>query len=234
MLRFSIRGPEGPSILAILTNLAIALRQPVVSPEGRTVAFTARTSGEPVLYVRRLDSFDLSDVPGGGLAFFSPDGASLGFFRDAEIWSLELADPVPARVGSLPEGAWDIVSAVWHPDGRVLATGARGLWTLPRDGGEPTLLVAADSTGRERFGEIGVLPDGRIHEPVGRAITLTDRADGRVGRSIPRVEGKWRAPARTRVGGVGREREPCARARHLPVAARFSRWRPGRDRRRQG
>jgi Tol biopolymer transport system component len=162
-LRFSIRGPEDPSILAIRTDPTMAVWGPVVSPDGRTVAFTARTSRGPVLYVRRLDAFDLFAVPdGGGNAFFSPDGESIGFFRDAEVWTLELADPVPTRVGSLPEVPWDVASAAWHPDGRILVAGARGLWTLLRDGGEPTLLIAADLTERERFGEISVLPDGRI------------------------------------------------------------------------
>jgi len=162
-LRFSIEGPADPSILAIQTSSGRTMWVPVVSADGRTVAFSARTAGGPVLYVRSLDSFDLFEVPSGGEGpFFSPDGSSLGFLRDAEVWTLELADPVPTRMGSLPEVSWDIISVAWHPDGRILVTGARGLWTLPRGGGEPTLLIAVDATNREQFGEIGVFPDGRI------------------------------------------------------------------------
>jgi serine/threonine-protein kinase len=162
-LRFSIEGPADSSILGIQTSVDFALAAPVVSDDGRTVAFGARTAGGPVLYVRRLDSFDLFEVPDGGESpFFSPDGASLGFIRGNEIWTLELADPVPTIAGSLPEVNWDIWDTAWHPDGRILVTAARGLWTIPAGGGEPGLLIAADSTGLERFREISVLPDGDI------------------------------------------------------------------------
>jgi len=163
VLRFTIRTPADSTILAIENSLATPFRAPVVSPDGRTVAFEARTSAGPVIYLRRLDTFDLFKVPGEGRwPVFSPDNASLAYFRGVEAWTLDLAQPVPTRVGALPEAPWDIYTAAWHPDGRILVAAARGLWAFPRGGGDPVLLVAADSAARETIDDVSVLPDGRI------------------------------------------------------------------------
>jgi hypothetical protein len=75
---------------------------------------------------------------------------------------MEIAERTPTRAGALPERPWDLTSATWHPDGRLLVNGARGLWALPARGGEASLLVATDSAGRERFIEVGLFADGRI------------------------------------------------------------------------
>jgi hypothetical protein len=141
----------------------IPLASPVVSSDGRYVAFGVHRSSGAGLYLRALASFELTEIPGGGtLPFFSPDGTSVAFFRDTELWTMSLAERVPTRVGHLAELGWDITSAAWDPGGRFLVNGARGLWSLPTRGGEPKLLVATDSAARERFVEVGVFPDGRI------------------------------------------------------------------------
>ena len=126
---------------------------PVVSPDDRYVAFTVSTTSGVAIYLRPLDSFELisvtQDQRGGG-AFFSPDGTRLGYLQHTEVWTYDIADRTRSKLGSIPEVDWDISSAAWHQDGRVLVTGARGLWAIPVSGGDPTLLLASDTASRER------------------------------------------------------------------------------------
>ncbi len=144
-------------------STSLELYKPIVSADDRLLAFEAHTATGNAIYVRRLDSFELFKVPGEGRSvFFSPDNTSLGLFRGSEVWTVDLAERVPIRLGELPEASWDIWYAVWHPDGRILVTGARGLWALQAGRSEPALLAATDSAGQERFEYVGVLPDGRI------------------------------------------------------------------------
>jgi serine/threonine-protein kinase len=153
-LRFTIDGPDDPSILR-LNNTA-------VSPDAQTISFSALTSRGPVLYIRRLDSFELFEVENACCAFFSTDSESMAFLRTTEVWTLDLDERVPTRVGSLPENSWDLSGLRWHPDGRILVTAARGLWTLRMGEVEPSLFVPVDSLEIERFGGVTVFPDGRI------------------------------------------------------------------------
>jgi eukaryotic-like serine/threonine-protein kinase len=188
-LRFSIQGPADPSILAI----GVA---PVISSDGRLIAFGVHTSAGDVIYLRPLDSFEAVAIPGEGRRpFFSPDNTAVAFFRGAEVWTADVVERVATRVGALPEIVWDITSAVWHPDGRILVAGARGLWALPATGGEPALLVATDSSGRERFDDVNLLRDGRIllnvstgPEPRTEVLTVDGRTRVRIAPGFERVQ----------------------------------------------
>ncbi len=106
--------------------------------------------------LRDLGSFALREVAPGEAdqAFFSSDDASLGFFKETELWRLDLAESEPVRVGAIPEIQWDISSAAWHTDGRMLITRARGLWSIPASGGAPQLILAGDAAAREYFNSV--------------------------------------------------------------------------------
>ncbi|HUF70524.1 MAG TPA: protein kinase [Longimicrobiales bacterium] len=193
-LRFSIQGPADSSILAI--GAPGFWNVPVISSDGRLIAFGAHTSAGHVIYLRALDSFEAVAIPGEGRGpFFSPNNAAVAFFRGAEVWTADVAERVATRVGALSEIVWDITSAVWHPDGRILVAGARGLWALPATGGEATLLVATDSTGRERFDDVNVVRDGRIllnvdagPEPRTEVVTADGRTRVRIATGLEQVQ----------------------------------------------
>src|SRR4029453_7212116 len=55
---------------------------PIVSPDGRRLAFTARSEGRRQLWVRHLDGSvtPLPDTEGAAFAFWSPDGRTIAFF----------------------------------------------------------------------------------------------------------------------------------------------------------
>jgi serine/threonine-protein kinase len=158
----SITGPRDSSLVSMSTgDNRNAFPEPAVAPDGRHVAFGVLELGGRALYLRALDSPELTKVPGSS-PFFSPDGATLGFMRESEVWAMSLDETSPTRVGSIPELHWDLFSAAWHQDGRVLVCGIRGLWSIPIRGGDATLLLPADSLTGEHFSEVGVLADGRI------------------------------------------------------------------------
>jgi serine/threonine-protein kinase len=134
-----------------------------VSPDGRVVAVSAGPQNERLL-VQRLDEFEPTDVRGGGaLPFFSPDGLWLGVLRGSEVWRIRLSGDEQVRVGVLGEGYWDVGGIVWHPNGTIYTTGARGLWALPAEGGDARLVIATDSSpGTRLYGPFTILPDGRL------------------------------------------------------------------------
>jgi serine/threonine-protein kinase len=58
-----------------------------LSPDGRTIVYTAAREPEPPrLWIRDLDRFEATPVPGtdgARLASFSPDGRWIAFFADS-------------------------------------------------------------------------------------------------------------------------------------------------------
>jgi tRNA A-37 threonylcarbamoyl transferase component Bud32 len=161
-LRFTILGPLDSTFVSIHpSDWYRPLHSPTVAPDGRHVAISVMKSAGPTLYLRDLGSFDVAEIE-GERGFFSPDGQDLGFFRVSDLWKISVEEGIPSHVASIPESHWDIYAAAWHPDGRILVAASRGLWALPDRGGDPALLLAADASADERFGDVGLLPDGRI------------------------------------------------------------------------
>ncbi len=161
-VRLSVVGPKDTSFVAMTGTSGFVA--PVVSADGKYLLFSSTTSKGTNLTLRALDRPEFRTVVDSGAdgGFFSPDGSKIGFFMGSELWSTPVADLKPSRVSRLPEARVDISSAGWHPDGRILLAGSRGLWEVPAAGGAPRLLVANDSGRQSRVGSVQVLRDGRL------------------------------------------------------------------------
>jgi serine/threonine-protein kinase len=64
-----------------------------MSPDGQLVVFSVRDDDETALWLRSLTLGDIGQLPGteGGISpFWSPDGASIGFFADRKLKRLDL------------------------------------------------------------------------------------------------------------------------------------------------
>ena len=177
----------GPPVLAI-------------SRDGRTLAFVARgESGPARLYLRRLDSAEVREVPDSESAegpFFSPDGRFVAFAvgvsmaggQRAELRKHSLETRLTQVVCPLP----DYFGGAWRQDDTILFVGTvpGGLWTVDARGGKPRLLV-------ERFRQAGhegiktvlwpeLLPDERTvllddwDAPGGQRIIAVELATGEV------------------------------------------------------
>jgi eukaryotic-like serine/threonine-protein kinase len=86
---------------------------PLISPDGRIVAFVAMdASGKSLLYVRPLDSsvaHSMDGSDGAVLPFWSPDSRSLGFFAGGKLKRVEVSGGQPTTLAPAPNprgGAW--------------------------------------------------------------------------------------------------------------------------------
>ena len=91
---------------------------PIVSPDGRRIAFTAVSGGSsPRLFVRSLDSLDATAIAGTEGAkqpFWSPDGTSLGFFARGKLMKVAVAGGVPVVMCDAPDGEGRHVESFGH------------------------------------------------------------------------------------------------------------------------
>jgi eukaryotic-like serine/threonine-protein kinase len=93
---------------------------PVLSPDGSSLAFAATDpSGKSMLWVRPMDSLEARMLPGTDGAmfpFWSPDGASLGFFADNKLKTIDLNSSTAQILADAPFGR----GGAWNSDGVIL------------------------------------------------------------------------------------------------------------------
>lgn len=136
---------------------------PALSPDGRTIAFTApNATGQQVTWVRPLDLPTARALPGteGSYsgAFWSPDSRSLGFFARGTLQRIEIAGGAPQVLATAtnPHGG------TWGNDGTVLfAPDATTIQRMSAAGGAATPVTRLDAQHREMaLGYPSFLPDG--------------------------------------------------------------------------
>jgi Tol biopolymer transport system component len=137
---------------------------PIVSPDGRRIAFTAVSAGTtPRLFVRSLDSRDavaIDGTDGAKQPFWSPDGSSLGFFALRKLMRVAVAGGVPVVICDAPDGR----GGTWSPSGTIVFGPNlifEGLAKVSADGGpvEPATLVDFDRGENSHRWPV-FLPDG--------------------------------------------------------------------------
>jgi serine/threonine protein kinase/Tol biopolymer transport system component len=149
--RFSITTPEiAPGGIAI-------------SPDGRYIAMSARTSPTVFnIYLRSMDAVSLTLLPGtegGGGMFWSPDSQHLGFVADNKLKRIDINGGPPQTICTL--GTSGFTGAAWNSNGVVVfGTFPGPLKRVSSLGGEPVDLTDL------RDGEVAhafpvFLPDGR-------------------------------------------------------------------------
>jgi len=118
-----------------------------ISHDGRIVAVTAGRGEQSRLYLRRMDSLEMEEVPdteGALNPFFSPDGAYVGFFAGGELRKLSLSsggrDITVVCEASTPR------AATWDDSGWIYFTyGESRLARARQEGGEPEDLAEVGS-----------------------------------------------------------------------------------------
>ncbi len=127
-----------------------------LSPDGTRLVFAGNPDGKNKLYLRPLDQFEATAIPGteeGSQPFFSPDGGSIGFFAGGKLKKVSLAGGSPVTLADAPNptgGSWGADDTIiFGPDLRGLmktsAAGAPPLRVTERQGaaglhGAPLLL----------------------------------------------------------------------------------------------
>ena len=156
--RLQIDPPEGSRFAFGAGVGGIAL-----SPDGRTAAFVASSSGKSGLWVRPLDGAAarlIAGTEGAACPFWSPNSKSVAFFAGGKLLRVDLA-------GGAPLAICDVAVArggAWSSDGRILyAVLAGGLFQVPASGGTPAPLTTLDASRGESFHLWPqVLPGGRF------------------------------------------------------------------------
>jgi serine/threonine-protein kinase len=136
-----------------------------LSPDGRTLAFTATIleEGEDYIFLRRLHEEDVWPLAGtekGSHPFFSPDGKYIGFFADGELRKIPVEGGSVVTLAETPNSR----GGVWLPDNTILYSPeySAGLWSVPASGGRSEVLVDIDvEKGERTFRFPDFHPNGR-------------------------------------------------------------------------
>ena len=131
-----------------------------VSPDGSRIVYVGTDSSRTAwLYSRMLDREDPVQIAGTRGAynpFFSPDGSSLGFTQDGRLRKLGLGG---GAVVTICEGCTS--SSSWVRGDTIYFANTVGLQRVAAAGGQPELVLAADTAKLESFRWADALPDGR-------------------------------------------------------------------------
>jgi eukaryotic-like serine/threonine-protein kinase len=136
---------------------------PVLSPDGRTLAFTGLDqSGTPALWVRSLDSASahpLAGTEGADDPFWSADSRALGFFAGGKLKTVGLSASHPLVVADGPADA----GGSWNREGTILFVPdyIKGVFKVAAKGGNPVLVAAMDASKYTFYQYPRFLPDGK-------------------------------------------------------------------------
>ncbi|MGH9862509.1 MAG: protein kinase domain-containing protein [Candidatus Acidiferrales bacterium] len=150
------------TVLAPPTRLAVPITPPdalfpgdqgllAISPDGRRLVYVASRQSTAQLYLRSLDQFQATPMPGTEGAttpFFSPDGEWVGFFAGGKLKKVSIRGGAPT---TLCDGAANR-GATWSPDDMIYFTPSpvAGLYRVPAAGGTPQGVTKPDSSKGER------------------------------------------------------------------------------------
>jgi eukaryotic-like serine/threonine-protein kinase len=138
--------------------------RPILSPDGRMIAFGASDSaGRGMLWIRSLNSLDVRPLPGtenAGDSFWSPDSRFLAFVDGDKLKKVALSGGPPETLCEV-SGSWR--GGAWSRDGIVIfGSAGHGLMQVSDSGGAASPLTVLDQSRHERFHALpSFLPDGR-------------------------------------------------------------------------
>jgi dipeptidyl aminopeptidase/acylaminoacyl peptidase len=154
--RFDVIVPEHIT----LTNID----EPIISPDGRRVAFTGLSKGRRQLWVRTLDAptpIPLPGTDGAMLPFWSPDSRSLAFFADRKLKRIEAEGTSAITLCNAPSPLGLRSRGVWGSGGVILFTNGP-VYRVADTGGESEPVTRLDDSRHEvRHFVYGFLSDGR-------------------------------------------------------------------------
>jgi serine/threonine protein kinase/Tol biopolymer transport system component len=168
-----------------------------ISPDGTKLAFTATgADGRTLVYVRSLDALEakpLAGTDGADAPFFSPDGASLGFFARKKLKRIAIAGGPPRELADVTDhrgGSWGASGVIVY-----VAEGGGPVLKIPAEGGTPVAVTKLDAARQEtshRWPQF--LADGtrvlfmsRKPKPPARLVIEAATLDG--GTRVPLTEG---------------------------------------------
>jgi len=137
---------------------------PVISPDGRRVAYAAGQS----LWVRELDSLTPRELVKGNSPqhfFWSPDSNYLAYLASQKLWKVPEIGGQPSVVASATFGLGAYTpGGLWTEDGRIIfapSAAGTGLLVVSAEGGEFTNLIDRDEKTESDFHKPSSLPQNK-------------------------------------------------------------------------
>ncbi len=161
------RAPEPPPVVRFPLISPPGVQNPsppVMSPDGRHIAFAADGDGKRLIWVRSLDSLEarpLTGTDGVLRPFWSPDSRFLAFMAGGKLKKVDIAGGPPQTICDAQYGA----DGSWSQEGVILFDGrsADPLWRVPAAGGvrQPFVFEDGKPEGTPGTGWPEFLPDGK-------------------------------------------------------------------------
>jgi eukaryotic-like serine/threonine-protein kinase len=118
-----------------------------LSPDGRRLAFVARTDKTQRLWVRPLDApsaRSLDGTDGAMLPFWSADSRLVGFFADGKLKKIDPAGGPAITINDAPFVPGPPTGATWNGKGTIVfSVIGKGLFQVPANGGTPSPVTDA-------------------------------------------------------------------------------------------
>jgi Tol biopolymer transport system component len=146
-----------------LPDEATEIRFPVISSDGRQVAFVAEVGGSAAIWVRPFDSLRarlLGGTQGAEFPFWSSDSEFLAFFADGKLKKIALAGGAPQILCDALRGR----GGSWNQDDVIIFTPDHGspLHRVSANGGTSVPLTTLATSPPEQSHRLPhFLPDGR-------------------------------------------------------------------------
>src|SRR2546425_8792399 len=171
--------PEPPARPVARFTLALPLSAPLaeagptvaLSPDGSRIVYVSSAATGNQLFSRKLDQLDPEPLAGTQNArtpFFSPDGRWVAYFSSGKLYKLSLGGGQASTVANVSGLGF---GATWGSTDTIVFRSDGGLMAVPAAGGEPRLLLPADTS---RGGSYA-LPH---YLPGGKALLLQIRSQG--------------------------------------------------------
>jgi serine/threonine protein kinase len=162
VLRFLLAPPEKTSFNASMLS---QLGPPVVSPDGRRVAFVAtREDRSRQIWVQPLDAVSAHPLAGTDNAiypFWSPDSKWLGFFADGNLKRIDVSGGAPV---TLCDSSLNSKGGTWNQEGVIVFSPSvySPLYRISASGGTARPVTSLDAPRHETSHRLPwFLPDGR-------------------------------------------------------------------------
>ena len=171
---------------------------PVVSPDGRSLAFIATDqAGKLTLWVRPLGALYAHPLEGtedAARPFWSSDGRSLGFASEGKLKTIDVSGGPATVVADAPVyggGTWNLKGTIlFVPDV------GKGLYQVAASGGTPVPVVPLDPSRFRLYSSPQFLPDGKHFIYLGVALDPRDSGiyfatlDGKQNRLVLRSDNR--------------------------------------------
>ena len=153
VVHFRETPPAAPVSRFIVPNpekVAFFPNHPIISPDGRRLAFVASGEGRQSIWVRPLDSVaaqPLAGTDGAILPFWSADSRFVVFTAGSKLRKVDATGGPPQTLCDVQPFA---LGGTWSRDGTIVFGSNTGLFRVSSAGGVATPLTKLDSSRQER------------------------------------------------------------------------------------